>query len=316
MAVESHAQEKPLSRIAFGSCANQDRPQPIWEAVVATKPELFLFIGDNIYADTDDMDVLRRSTSYWAVKSRLSRAEDRLARCWRPGTTTTSARTTPGPSTRRRQESQKVFLDFFGVPKDDLAAARRACTHARTSARAGKRVQIILLDTRYFRSPLKKGFKSGEPGEGQRGVYVPDADMEATMLGEKQWKWLEEQLDVPAEVRIIASSIQFVADEHGSEKWGNFPHERAAFAEITPRVAGGRRRVRERRPTSGRNLAPVGQARGGRRLSALRRHVQQPERAQRELHESRGTVRQRGQFVPCRADLLRVQFRHDRYPVG
>src|SRR5690349_17518244 len=27
-----------LSRIAFGSCARQDKPQPIWDAVVAAKP--------------------------------------------------------------------------------------------------------------------------------------------------------------------------------------------------------------------------------------------------------------------------------------
>src|SRR5215831_8995915 len=51
--------DKPLSRIAFGSCAHQGRPQPIWEAIVATKPDLFVFLGDNIYADTTDMDVMR-----------------------------------------------------------------------------------------------------------------------------------------------------------------------------------------------------------------------------------------------------------------
>src|SRR6187431_3829625 len=48
-----------VSRIAFGSCAKQDKPQPIWDAVVETKPELFVFLGDNIYGDTADMDVLR-----------------------------------------------------------------------------------------------------------------------------------------------------------------------------------------------------------------------------------------------------------------
>ena len=49
-ALTMHAQE-PLQRIAFGSCAKQDKPQPIWDAVVETKPQLFLFIGDNIYGD-------------------------------------------------------------------------------------------------------------------------------------------------------------------------------------------------------------------------------------------------------------------------
>jgi alkaline phosphatase D len=51
------AAEMPLSRIAFGSCANQDRPQPIWDAVVEIKPQRFVFLGDNIYADTPDMGV-------------------------------------------------------------------------------------------------------------------------------------------------------------------------------------------------------------------------------------------------------------------
>ena len=49
----------PLRRIAFGSCATQARPQPIWDAVVATHPDLTLLLGDNIYADTLDMNVMR-----------------------------------------------------------------------------------------------------------------------------------------------------------------------------------------------------------------------------------------------------------------
>ncbi len=53
------ADDVPLSRISFGSCAKQDQPQPIWEAIVAGHPELFVFLGDNIYGDSPDMDVLR-----------------------------------------------------------------------------------------------------------------------------------------------------------------------------------------------------------------------------------------------------------------
>ena len=51
--------DEPLRRIAFGSCANQERPQPIWDAVRASQPELLLLLGDNIYADTNNMDVMR-----------------------------------------------------------------------------------------------------------------------------------------------------------------------------------------------------------------------------------------------------------------
>ena len=38
-------------RIAFGSCCDQDKPQPIWDAIIETQPELFIFLGDNIYGD-------------------------------------------------------------------------------------------------------------------------------------------------------------------------------------------------------------------------------------------------------------------------
>ena len=41
----------PFSRIAFGSCADQVKPQPIWDAILAYQPELFIFAGDNVYGD-------------------------------------------------------------------------------------------------------------------------------------------------------------------------------------------------------------------------------------------------------------------------
>jgi alkaline phosphatase D len=83
-------------------------------------------------------------------------------------------------------------------------------------------VQIILLDARYFRGPLKKRAKS-IPSE---GPYDPSTDTTSSMLGESQWKWLEVQLKKPATLRILCSSIQVVAQDHHHEKWHNLPHER------------------------------------------------------------------------------------------
>ena len=51
--------EKPVEAIAFGSCLKQTRPQPIWESVRASKPDVFVLLGDNIYGDTRDMEKLR-----------------------------------------------------------------------------------------------------------------------------------------------------------------------------------------------------------------------------------------------------------------
>jgi hypothetical protein len=38
----------PLERLAFGSCNHQSRPQPLWSAVQATDPQLWLWMGDAV----------------------------------------------------------------------------------------------------------------------------------------------------------------------------------------------------------------------------------------------------------------------------
>lgn len=217
--------ETPLSRIAFGSCARQDRPQPIWDAVVETKPQRFIFLGDNIYADTEDMVVMRARYALLARQAGFQKLKQacQLLATWDDHD---YGANDAGAEYPKKRESQQVFLDFFEVPKDDPRRSREGVYFAQLFGPAGKRVQIILLDGRYFRSPLKKGYQPGEPGEGYRGRYRPNKKANATMLGDTQWRWLADQLKVPAELRIIGSGIQVVADEHGSETWGNFPRER------------------------------------------------------------------------------------------
>src|SRR5581483_1738406 len=115
-----------------------------------------------------------------------------------------------------KEASQRAFLDFFHEPAESLRRRRPGVYGAWLFGPPGRRVQVILLDTRYFRSPLKR------TGAG----YAPNTDPGATLLGEAQWAWLEGQLKVPAEVRFLCSSIQVVAEDHPFEKWMNFPRER------------------------------------------------------------------------------------------
>jgi alkaline phosphatase D len=102
-----------------------------------------------------------------------------------------------------------------------------------------QRVQIILLDTRYFRGRLRQWTKTERPAG--CGPYRPhELDADVTLLGEDQWAWLAEQLKVPAKLRIIASSIQFVPTESCWEIWNNFPAERTRlFNLIGKSKAGG-----------------------------------------------------------------------------
>lgn len=59
-------------RFAFGSCSKAD-DQPIFETIRAQEPELFLFIGDNHYANSDDLGALRQW--YRWAHERSGRAE-------------------------------------------------------------------------------------------------------------------------------------------------------------------------------------------------------------------------------------------------
>jgi alkaline phosphatase D len=235
----THAPTEALVRIAFGSCAKQDKPQPIWDAVIETKPQLFLFLGDNIYGDTQDMQVLREKWNLLGAQPGFQRLKETcpVLATWDDHD---YGANDAGADYPKREESQEIFLDFFGVPKDSPRRQQAGVYHAQVFGPPGKRVQIILFDVRYFRSPLTKGFKPGEPGDGYRGVYVPNRDPAATILGEAQWKWLAQQLLVPAELRLICSGTQILPDEHGSECWGNFPAERAKlFATIRESRAAG-----------------------------------------------------------------------------
>lgn len=219
------ASSSTLSRIGFGSCARQDRPQPIWEAVLEAQPELFLMIGDNIYGDTEDMQQLWKKYQQLDAQPgfRKLRQTCPVMGTWDDHDYGVND---GGVEFPKKRESQQLFLDFFRVPKDSPRRRREGVYHARIFGPPGRRVQIILTDSRYFRSPLVRSTRRAEPGEGYRGIYEPQDDARLTLLGEQQWAWLEEQLRQPAELRILASSVQVLPTEHGWEMWGLFPRER------------------------------------------------------------------------------------------
>jgi len=103
---------------------------------------------------------------------------------------------------------------------DDIRRSREGVYTSEIFSTNNGTLKVILLDTRYFRSSLQKSKKEGvryEPWKKGAG---------GTILGEAQWKWLENELkDKKPTFTVIVSSIQFLADEHNWEKWGNHPDE-------------------------------------------------------------------------------------------
>ncbi|MEE4297385.1 MAG: alkaline phosphatase D family protein [Wenzhouxiangella sp.] len=223
----SHAES--LSRIAFGSCAAEDEPQPIWDAINASQPDLWIWAGDNIYGDTEDMTIMREKYGLLAAQPgyrQLVSSGIPILATWDDHDFGVND---GGADYAQRKASQQVFLDFFDVAPDDPRRDREGIYHSEIHGEVGRRVQIIMLDTRFHRSPLRTYPRDDDS---QPRVYWPDSDPAATILGEDQWQWLKRQLLKPAELRLIVSSIQILASEHRFEKWMNFPQERRRFLEL------------------------------------------------------------------------------------
>jgi len=223
-----------IQRIAFGSCAKHWQPQPIWDAIINANPDLWLFLGDAIYADTDgktgwlvSKEQLAGEWNRLADKPEFQRARELIPMLatWDNHDYGSHA---GGVEFEVKEASQKLFLDFFNEPGKSERRNTPGIYDAKIFGEKGKRIQVILLDTRYFKDPYKKNPLPKEEWlkAGKVGGYIPDASPEKTLLGDKQWTWLGQQLQKPAELRLIVSSIQIIPDEKGMDEWENFPLER------------------------------------------------------------------------------------------
>ncbi|TWU08159.1 endonuclease/exonuclease/phosphatase family protein [Stieleria varia] len=217
--------DEPVSRIAFGSCIKQDLDCPILETISDQHPELVLFLGDNIYGDTSDIGLLRQKYAKLGDKPEFQRlvAAARVMATWDDHD---YGLNDGGNDFEIRDESQAAFMDFWQVPQQSPRRKSPGVYDASVFGPPDKRLQVIMLDTRYFRSPLKKGEKR------VGGVYEPDDAADKTMLGEAQWAWLAKQLRQPAEVRLVVTSIQCIASSAGQETWANLPRERQRLFDL------------------------------------------------------------------------------------
>jgi alkaline phosphatase D len=210
-----------VTSVAFGSCLRQNRPAPIFATIAAQRPDVFVFLGDNIYGDTEDVAVFRAKYRQLAAQPGFLdlRKNSTVLAIWDDHD---FGENDAGRDYPMQQLSKSEFLDFWSEPRSSPRRSRPGNYSSWEHGPQGQRVQILLLDTRSFRDPLAKLDKPGP-----YGPYTPHpADSNLSLLGAEQWAWLEVELKKPADLRIIASSIQLLANEHNFEKWGNFPAER------------------------------------------------------------------------------------------
>jgi len=219
---------RTLTRIVFASCAQQNGDQSIWDQIASERPDLTLYMGDNVYGDVspDEPALPELKTAYM----RLAQSEPfARARAAAPMLTVWDDHdyglNDGGGDYALKEKSEALFDYVWAMHEDDPRRTRPGVYGSWIiGAEEGKRVQVIMLDTRFFRSPLVETDERGAHGKER---YVPDDDPSKTILGDAQWKWLAEELQKPADLRLVVSSIQVIADGHGWESWRLFPHERA-----------------------------------------------------------------------------------------
>jgi alkaline phosphatase D len=227
------AADTVLTRILVGSCLDEEKgDSATLRTIAAQQADLFLMIGDNVYGDKDgpaninnqpELDELRASFRDLAAREdfKAVRAKFPMMVAWDDHD---YGANDAGRGFVFKRLAERIHERFWGLDDKDVGAYP-GTYYARTFGPEGQRTQVIVLDTRFFRSNLTPTDEWNKKGKER---YIPSTDPEQDMLGNDQWTWLENRLQDPADVRLIVSSIQVLTtDGHGFEAWSTLPKEQA-----------------------------------------------------------------------------------------
>lgn len=222
VSAQSPPNEQPITRIAFGSCNREYRPQILWPAILANQPQLWIWLGDIVYGRADvPGDLARRYDSEKKMpgyQALLHQA--RVIGMWDDNDYGAKDGGAVNPN---KEESQRLLLNFLDEPADSPRRKQAGIYTSYTFGPPGRQVKIILLDTRYFRE---------EPPHFWSGFFGKAAPAPA-ILGEEQWQWLEQQLThTTADIHFICSGYQVIAEEQPFEKWNEIPRARQRLFDL------------------------------------------------------------------------------------
>lgn len=195
--------------LAMGSCVRyaDDPVQAIWPAVLAARPDLFLWLGDNVYGETLRPETLdreyRRQRAVPGFQP-VARSVPQIA-IWDDHDfgLNDSDRSSP-----LREQSLATFRRYWANP-----AYGEGDGGIYFQQRYGA-VDLFCLDNRYWR----------DANDAPNG---PDK----TMLGRRQMEWLRDSLKASAAVfKVLACGSGWsLAKGQGGDSWAAFVHERDAL---------------------------------------------------------------------------------------
>jgi len=164
--------------IAFGSCNKQNTENKLWKEVLKHNPKVWIWGGDNVYSDTDNMQKLQKdyATQLNQDDYKAILKSTKILGTWDDHD---YGLNDGGEEFAMRNESQQLFLDFMGVASESPRRERSGVYHSEVIKTQTGSVKIIVLDTRFFRTQLTKSSVKGRR-------YESNPFGEGTMLGKAQ----------------------------------------------------------------------------------------------------------------------------------
>lgn len=198
--------KRPSFKISMGSCNKQTKSQDYFQHVLNGAPDLWLWLGDNIYADHYSNS--KRQQAYSKVKRspyyQKLRQATKVSGIWDDHD---YAYDNADINYYDKTSSKNLFFDFLELPAQHIAHTREGIYRVEQYQYGQERIEIYLLDTRSF--------------------YDKEREQ---LLGDEQWAWLEDGIEnSTADTIIVASGIaiiNFSASWLGLEGWSAFKQDR------------------------------------------------------------------------------------------
>jgi alkaline phosphatase D len=205
--------EQPLRRVAFGSCNDQTRRQDHWQWIAREDPQLWIWLGDNIYADRATL--AERKAWYQVLKDNVDYRQfiDQVPVLGTWDDHDYWNENADG-SYEEKDGSKALLLKFMDVAQDHPVWSHPGIFQSYAFGPIGQRTQVILLDLRYFQNRNKT---------------------QRSLLGEVQWQFLENEIrNSSADLFLIGSSLNVSSPVviANLEGWRAFPEERQRLYQL------------------------------------------------------------------------------------
>lgn len=203
-----------LKRLSFGSCNWQSKPQPLWKDILKQNPDLWIWGGDVVYADWDNSEGLEGLRQAYEVQ--YKNPEFQALRSKIPMTGVWDDHDFGGDNMEGenpfKKESQRMILEFFKEPAESPRWTQEGLYISYDLLSDGRKVKIFIIDNRYFKK----------------------VEQSAPMIGEVQWRWLEEEIKTSnADLNIFVSGLSVWSPIlRYTEEWADWPTEKTRLSAL------------------------------------------------------------------------------------